>query len=73
MDDDCRPEWNDFEVNDDDERNMVEENERKVPENAIVEYCKLLEIIIVNNINESYVLFMFYYFIAFYITLCSCA
>ena len=51
MADDCRPEWNDFEVNDDDERNMVEENERKVPENAIVEYCILLEIIVVNVVQ----------------------
>ena len=58
MADDCRPEWNDFEVNDDDERNMVEENERKVPENAIVEYCKLLEIIIVNNIQTKVMCFL---------------
>ena len=57
MADDCRPEWNDFEVNDDDERNMVEENERKVPENAIVEYCILLEIIVVNVVETKVMCF----------------
>ena len=58
MADDCRPEWNDFEVNDDDERNMVEENERKVPENAIVEYCILLEIIVVNVVETKVMCFL---------------
>ena len=58
MADDGRPEWNDFEVNDDDERNMVEENERKVPENAIVEYCILLEIIVVNVVETKVMCFL---------------